>query len=100
MRIKISEFLKDVAGEIAFGLRCLCGRPTPMKRFIMVAIAGTAMGIASFCILVSSIYNLGHDNAQKEMPELNIIRQLNLKTDSINNLKQKLYEYEQEQSDN
>jgi hypothetical protein len=95
--MKIFEFLSDAMGEITYSLRCLCGKPSPMKRFIMVVVAGTAMGIASFCILVSSIYKLGHDNAQKEIPNLNTVRQLNLKTDSITILKQKLYEYEQQQ---
>jgi len=99
MKIKIMNFLKDAAGEISFGLRCLCGKPSPLKRFIIVAVVGTLMGIASFCILVSSVYNLGHGNAQKEIPELNIIRQLNFQNDSITILKQKLYEYEHGQSD-
>ena len=99
MKITIIEFLKDAAGEIAYGIRCLCGKPSPLKRFIIVAVAGMLMGIASVCILVSSVYRIGHANARKEIPELNIVRQLNLKNDSINLLKQQLYEYEQERSD-
>ena len=96
---KIIEFLKDAFAEIAFGIRCLCGRPSPMKRFIAVAIAGCVMGIVFFCILVSSVYKIGLSNGQKEIiPELNIMRQLNLKNDSINLLKQQLNEYEHEQS--
>jgi hypothetical protein len=94
--MKIIEFMRDAMGEIAFGLKQLCGRPSPVKRFIIVAVAGAAMGIASVCVLVTSVYNLGHANAQKEIPNLNTVRQLNMKTDSITILKQKLYEYEQE----
>ena len=95
---KIIEFLKDVFGEIAFSIRCLCGKPSPMKRFVIVAVAGCAMGIVFFCILVSSIYKIGYTNAKEEIPDANFIRQLHLKNDSINHLKQQLYEYEQEQS--
>jgi hypothetical protein len=95
MRIKIMEFVKGACDEITFGIRCLCGKPSPLKRFIIVAVAGTLMGIASCYILVSSVYRIGHANARKEIPELNVIRQLNLKNDSINLLKQQLYEYEQ-----
>jgi hypothetical protein len=96
MKMKIFEFLSDAMGEITFGLKQLCGRPSPMKRFIIVAVAGSVMGIASVCILVSSVYQMGHSNAQKEIPIMNEIRQLHLKNDSINLLKQKLYEYEQQ----
>jgi len=97
MKAKIFEFLRDAADEITYGIRCLCGKPSPMKRFIMVLIAGSAMGFASVFILVSSIYNLGHSNGQNAIiPEINLMRQLNLKNDSINQLKQKLYEYEQQ----
>jgi len=62
----------------------------------MVAVAGSVMGIASVCILVSSVYRIGYTNAQKEIPEINMIRQLHLKTDSINLLKNQLHEYEHE----
>jgi Tfp pilus assembly protein PilO len=98
MKNRIKEFLNDAAGEISFGLRSLCGRPSPLKRFIIVAIAGAIMGIASFGILVSSIYKIGYTNAKEEIPKANFIRQMQLKNDSINHLKQQLYDYEQEQS--
>jgi len=94
--MKMIEFIKDATDEIIYSIRCLCGKPSPMKRFIMVMIAGSALGIASICILISSIYQIGHSNGQKEIPALNEIRQLHLKNDSINLLKQKLYEYEQQ----
>jgi len=98
MIAKIIEFLKDVFGEIAFSIRCLCGRPSPMKRFITVVIAGSVMAVVFFSILVSSIYKIGYTNAKEEIPGVNYIRQLNVKNDSINLLKQQLNEYEHEQS--
>ena len=99
MKTKIMEFLKDAGSEITYGIRCLCGKPSPMKRFITVVVAGCIMAAVFFCILVSSIYNIGKSNGQKEtVPELNMMRQLNMKNDSINHLKQKIYEYEHEQS--
>jgi hypothetical protein len=88
----------SVSGEILFGLKRLCGRPSPMKRFVSVVIAGCVMAIVFVCILVSSVYKIGYTNAQKDIPELNIVRQLILKNDSINLLKQQLNEYEYEQS--
>jgi hypothetical protein len=97
MKNKIIEFFRDATDEIIYGIRCLCGKPSPMKRFIIVLIAGSALGFASVFMLVSSIYNLGHSNGRKEIiPEINLMRQLNLKNDSINLLKQNLYEYEQQ----
>lgn len=95
--MKIIEFLKNVSGEITFSIRCLCGKPSPVKRFIIVAVVGIIMGIASVSMLVSSVYRIGYTNAQKEIPAINTVRQLNLKSDSINLLKQQIYEYEHEQ---
>ena len=94
--MKMIEFIKDATDEITYSLRCLCGKPSPMKRFVMVMVAGSALGIASVFILVSSIYQIGHSSGLKEIPSLNEIRQLHLKNDSINLLKHKLYEYEQQ----
>jgi hypothetical protein len=36
MKTKIREFLTDVWAETAYGLRMLCGKPTPLKRLVMV----------------------------------------------------------------
>ncbi len=33
MRNKIKDFLTNIWDEITYGLRCVCGKPTPMKRF-------------------------------------------------------------------
>jgi len=97
MQLKIKEFIKGATDEILFSIRCLCGKPSPMKRLIMVVVAGSVMGIVSICILVSSVYHIGYTNAQKEIPEINFIRQFHLKNDSINLLKQQLHDYEHEQ---
>ena len=87
--------------EITYSLRDLCGRPTPMKRFIAVLIIGGIFSIVSIYTLVSSIYNIGKHDAQKEFMKLQHIETLKLqpKQDSINILNSKDYEYEQQSDD-
>jgi hypothetical protein len=97
MKEKIKDFLINVRDEITYNLKCICGQPTPMKRFIIVLIIGGTLSIAFIYTLVSSIYNIGKCDAKKEFMELQHIETLKLqhKQDSINILIQKEYEYEQ-----
>ena len=106
MRGKIKEFMIDAWDEITYSLRCACGRPTRMKRFIIVSVIGGALSIAYIYMLVSSIYNIGKQDAEKEFMELQHIERLKLQSekDSINSIKNyelkiKSKEYEYEQSD-
>jgi hypothetical protein len=91
MKTKIMELLTDALGEIGFGIRHLCGKPSPMKRFIIVSVIGCVLGIAFCYTLVTSIYNIGKNDGR----QINIehIKSLELKdsNDSIN-FKQKVYE--------
>ncbi|GHT41995.1 hypothetical protein FACS189437_09560 [Bacteroidia bacterium] len=98
MRKKIKEFLINAWDEIEYRLRLLCGKPTPMKRFVMVLIIGGALALANIYFVVSSIYNMGVNDAKKQFLEVQHIETLKLqqsKKDSINILNQKEYEYEQ-----
>ena len=92
MKKKVKEFLINVWDEIEYGLRLLCGKPTPMKRFIIVLVIGGSLSIAFIHSIVSSIYNIGKRDAERIY-----IEQLELKdeNDSINLLKQNMYDYEQ-----
>ncbi len=96
MRNKIKDFLTNIWDEITYGLRCVCGKPTPMKRFVFVLIIGGALSIGYIYMLASSIYNIGKRDAEKEFMELQHIERLKLQSenDSINILNQQEYEYE------
>jgi hypothetical protein len=98
MRKKIKDFLINAWDEIEYRLRLLCGKPTPMKRFVIVLIIGGALAVVHIYFVVSSIYNMGVSDAKKQFIELQHIETLKLqqtKNDSINILNQKEYEYEQ-----
>ena len=95
MKKEIRKFLANAGYAIEHRIKLLCGKPSPMKQFILVLVIGGAMWIGSFCILVDSIYKIGKNDARGEFPEVEHIRQLQLKNDSINLLKQQMYEYEQ-----
>jgi hypothetical protein len=94
---RIGEFLSAAWGEIVYGLKCLCGKPTPFKRFIAVVIVCGALALANIYLVVSSIYNMGKHDAEKQFLELQHIESLELplKNDSIKlKVKSKEYEYE------
>ena len=97
MKGKINDLLIAAWDEITYGLRCVCGRPTPVKRLVIVLVISGILSIAYIYMLVSSIYNIGKQDAEKEFMEWQHIETLKLqqKRDSINILIKKDYEYEQ-----
>jgi hypothetical protein len=95
LRTKIKEFLTNAWDEIGYRLRLLCGKPTPMKRFVIVLIIGGILTVVNIYFVVSSIYNMGVSDAKKQFLEVQHIETLKLQKDSINILNQKEYEYEQ-----
>lgn len=95
LRTKIKDFLINAWDEIEYGLRLLCGRPTPMKRFVIVLVIGGTLAVTNIYFVVSSIYNMGVSDAKKQFLEVQHIETLKLQNDSINILNQKEYEYEQ-----
>jgi hypothetical protein len=95
MKKKIREFLINAWEEIEYRLQLLCGKPTPMKRFVMVLIIGGALAVANIYFVVSSIYNMGVSDAKKQFLEMQHIETLKLqqsKNDSINSIKNEEYE--------
>ena len=82
--------LSDKADE---WLRRMCGRLTPGGRLAVILTMLLSFSILSVYMAVSSIYNMGRRDAEKEMIEIEHIREINLrqKQDSINNFK--YYEY-------
>lgn len=97
MRKKMKALLTNAGYEIEHRLKLLCGNPTPMKRFIIVLVIGGVLSVVSIHTLVTSIYNIGKQDAEKEFMEWQHIETLKLqqKRDSINILIKKDYEYEQ-----
>ena len=76
-------------------VRLLCGRPSPMKRLIMVLAACVLFAAINVYFVISSIYNMGKSDARKELPQIEHIEGVKIhKNDSINLLKHKLYEFE------
>ena len=93
MKQKINEFWND----LEYRLKQLCGRPTPFKRLIMVIFICVAFGAVNVWFVYSSIYNIGKKDAEKEFLKMRHIEGLPFpNNDSINHLKQKIYQYEYE----
>jgi hypothetical protein len=98
MKKKIGNFWATARSETEYRLRQLCGRPSPLKRFVTVLILGSVLAIANLYLVVSSIYNIGKRDAEQEFMKLQHIETLKLQqkqsSDSINIQNQKAYEYE------
>jgi hypothetical protein len=85
--LKIREILQNTLGEISYALRMICGKPTPLKRLAAVTVTGLILGIASAYTLVCSVYHIGKNDGRRELPEMEHIRELKLKNDSIKSIK-------------
>ena len=79
----MKKLLKNVTGELSWGVRRLCGKPSPMKRFVMVLIIGGALGTAFLYTFVDAIYSIAKNDAKKEFLELEHIKRLNFLEDSM-----------------
>jgi len=66
MKKKINQFHR----EIEYRLKRLCGQPSPKKRLVTVLVIGVVLAVANIWFLVSSIYNIGKNDAEKELMKL------------------------------
>jgi len=82
---KIRERLSDLVDWMDYGLHRLYGKPSMMKQFVIVLILGSILSVFSIYSIVSSIYNMGKSDAQKEFMEIKHAGHLELHqlTDSI-----------------
>ena len=87
--------MKIKKSEIEYRLRRICGKPSPLKRLVAVSVAAVIFAAVNVYFLAGSIYSIGRDDAQRELMKIEHIEVLKIpQNDSINLLKQKLYEYE------
>jgi len=84
MKQKIRDFLVNIWYEIEYRLKCLCGRPSPLKRFILVLIIGGILAAANIYFVISSIYNIGKHDAEKNFIEVEHIKQLEIERENSN----------------
>jgi len=92
MKMKVKEFSKS---KIEFYLRRICGRPSPTKRLVIVLLVCVKLAAINIYFLFSSVYSIGKNDAQKDLLQIEHIEGLKIpRNDSINLLKQKLYEFE------
>jgi hypothetical protein len=85
----IKEVLSDIWGELTYGVRWLCLRPSPDVRLSIIVFLIVASSVANIWFVVSSIYNTGKRDARKEFLEIEHAGKLKLqhKTDSIKTIK-------------
>jgi hypothetical protein len=96
IRAKIMNLLQGLWDRVDYGIRWACYGISPAGRLIIILTFFLLYGILAVYVTVSSIYNMGKRDAEKEFIELQHIETLKLqqsKKDSINILNQKEYEY-------
>ena len=87
--MKINEILKDVWGELTYGVRWLCLRPSPGVRLSIIVFLIIAASAANIWFVANSIYSIGKRDAWKEFLEIEHAGKLELqhKNDSIKTVK-------------
>lgn len=51
-------------------LRRMCGRLTPEKRVIAIVVMAVVFAVINFCMIFSAIYNIGREDAKREIIEI------------------------------
>jgi hypothetical protein len=59
-------------------LKRICGKPSPMKRLVFVIVVCVVLAVANIWFLVSSVYNIGKNDAEKELMKMQHIEGLEL----------------------
>ena len=87
--MKINEILKDVWGELTYGVRWLCLRPSPGVRLSIIVFLIIAASAANIWFVANSVSNIGKRDARKEFLEMEHAGKLELqhKNDSIKTVK-------------
>ena len=83
MKMKVNELQTKAWHNIERRLKRLCGQPSPMKRLVAVLIVSIVFAIANVWFLISSIYNIGKNDAEKEVIKLQHIERLELQKKSL-----------------
>jgi len=98
MKTTTGKFLTNVSDEISHHLRLVCGKPSPMKRFIAVLIVGGALAVGYIYFVFTGLYNIAkNDTEEKEFLRLQHIEmmKLELKKEGYQILKQDDYDEQQ-----
>jgi hypothetical protein len=85
----IKEVLGDIWGEVTYGVRWLCLRPSPGLRLLIIMVLIVASSAVNIWFVVGSIYNAGKRDARKEFLKIEHAGKLEPqhKADSIKTIK-------------
>jgi hypothetical protein len=86
---KLKEILEDVWGELTYGVRWLCLRPSSGVRLSIIIVLFVVLSATNIWFVANSIYNIGKRDARKEFLEIEHAGKLELqhKNDSIKTVK-------------
>ena len=75
----MKEIKNEFQRKIEFRIKRFCGKPSPKKRLIAVSVIIVLIAIVNIWFLVSSIYNIGKNDAEKELIKLQHIEKLEIR---------------------
>ena len=88
--------LYDIWDELAYGIRWLCLRPSPVSRLIVIPAFFALLGAINIYITFCGISSIFSGNTQKKPMKIEHIKRLEIpRNDSIKQFKNQMYEYEQ-----
>jgi hypothetical protein len=76
VKTKIRDFMSSAWGEIEYGLRTLCGKPSPVKRLITVLIISGALTVIYLYFIVSSVCRIKQPDVKDDFLHLQHIESL------------------------
>lgn len=89
------SMINKLSDKVDEWLRRMCGRLTPGKRLAVILTMLLSFSCLSIYMTVSSIYNMGRRDVEKEMIEIEHIRDLKLRRERKDSLQNfyKQYDY-------
>lgn len=87
MKQKIKELVSNLWDKVDYSVRRVCYGLSPLERLITILAFCAVFGIMSIYMTVSSIYNIGKNDAKKEYLEIEHIQKLELSSPSNDSIK-------------
>ena len=65
----MTDCLTHVRNLLDEGLKNLCGRLSPDRRFAVILALGILLAVVNFWVLFRAVYNIGREEVLQELPE-------------------------------
>lgn len=71
---RMTDCLTHVRNLLDEGVKNLCGRLSPDRRFAVILALGMLLAVVNFWVLFRAVYNIGREEVLQELPEFPPLR--------------------------